>query len=112
MARAAPSGTRGVACGGEPRIPGAVAPEECQLQWLLAPRRHHRRPLEQPRDDGGPWRQPQAGGYGALMSLHLALCDFLMLFEGRLVPGLIDENAPQSRYRVPHIYVTQIERRE
>jgi hypothetical protein len=30
MARTAPSGTRGVACGGEPRTRGAVAPAECQ----------------------------------------------------------------------------------
>ena len=34
MARAAPSGTRGVGCGGEPRTRGALAPAECQyLLW-------------------------------------------------------------------------------
>jgi len=34
MARTAPSGTRGDACGDEPRTRGALAPAECQeLVW-------------------------------------------------------------------------------
>src|SRR5262249_52308868 len=36
MARAAPSGSRGDACGEEPRTRGAVAPAECQGSvWLF-----------------------------------------------------------------------------
>src|SRR5712691_9841708 len=49
MARTAPSGSRGVACGDEPRTRRAVAPAECQKAIYLFALAHSRRHVTQRR---------------------------------------------------------------